>query len=1354
MNKIVRKLSAVRLVLLMLLLGSGASASAADKVYISDFGIKAGEMKEIAIQYEGDASAVKYLKGKITLPGGLVLVNDAYGQNIRVRGDEQRSPGATANMNPKTGELIIASNFAPFAGSEGAIGYITVTTNINFEPAVKTIALTGFVAVAADGTETPLADSKTTVTRTTPHAWLAFKDEQAVEMLGGESRDIEVEMTNVSDVTYLETKLGVGQKLTIDTVKLSERGAAARYEATTGKYIAEGGAQYRDYLPNSPYKIFKGSKGTVFTIRVSAAKGFMGKSTVTVKGAVATDPYAKTQLPKDIALEVIIRDKALKDSCDSIVKAVATTLEQTKAAIAEQDKDVAKDYEAPLAAFAPQIENLQKSVDEGYQDLTLNKETVRQQAEALRQAIAAQKAAADAAQKAVDEQKAKEAANAAAYERLSQELAALQQQLADARKNVEEQDKDVAADYKDEFDKLQQQIDAAQKALDEARDKVELTADSKLDIAADFGTQVEQTKAAADAAQKAYEEQKAREAANAAAYERLSQELAALQQQLDDARKHIGEQDKDVAADYQEALDKLQQQIDAAKKALDEAKEKVELTEDSKLDIAADFPAQVEQVKTDADAAQKAYDDAHAVVKADFESGKYYLKNTASGLFWGAGNDWGTRASLLEHAEYVTLLRQDDGAYQLESQVSNGGTAYYFNGDYMDNGSPLSLTIGKTDTEGVYTIANPTGERFGYDGTTTVLGKNVGEGEASLWQVLTQEQMDKALAKGSVNSPADATYRILDPNFGRNNRNQGAWQVTYEGVAYNLSGGNNINNCAEAYMATFDINQTVENLPNGLYLVKAQGAVTYHDNRAIKDYDGQGAPQFYAGSQSADFIEMESADRLTNMGQLSEQFTAGKYELAPLTVEVTDGTLTVGFRSARADIWAIWDNVRLYYMGEAVNPELLKTESELDVVNKDEAKTKNTDVIGLSVTLPGDYNAGSGSAMAGAMTSKGYKLRTANGAPVKESATFTVNKGYTVVNMTINAISNYASKDETVAANVKVTRVEADGVEVNFEGGEFPAKGSADCGTLTVKGIKAKKSITLYFDNSNSSGSQLNIAYSIDYLEPQPAKYEELLVMDFEQGEAADYWKKGNGYLVTPDFEGTTGQAASVKQGSDRADFILTPAELEEAEKYSFDMDLAIVKGAKTAYFAVMSQSAPDDVANNWGWFWVTTAAETHNPYLFELTIPSGTTAIVNEAKGELTDQSQTWEFTEKTWYHLTLKVDVESRTVAYTVTEKTTGAVVLEGTYTLPEGDSPLVKGVYERNNRYNYDPGTILMDNIVISTGEKEVVGIAETVVKSLKADGAVYTISGRKVADAIEGATLPKGIYIVGGKKIVVK
>ena len=116
-----------------------------------------------------------------------------------------------------------------------------------------------------------------------------------------------------------------------------------------------------------------------------------------------------------------------------------------------------------------------------------------------------------------------------------------------------------------------------------------------------------------------------------------------------------------------------------------------------------------------------------AGVPATLATGKYYLKNVGSGLFWGAGNDWGTRGSLVKHAEFVTLHDQGNGVYKMESQVSNGGTAYYFEGDYMDNANPMSLTISKIDD--VYTIASPDDKLFGYDGTSTVLGKNVADGE-------------------------------------------------------------------------------------------------------------------------------------------------------------------------------------------------------------------------------------------------------------------------------------------------------------------------------------------------------------------------------------------------------------------------------------------------------------------------------------------------------------------------------------------------------------------------------------------------------------------------------------------------
>ena len=304
---------------------------------------------------------------------------------------------------------------------------------------------------------------------------------------------------------------------------------------------------------------------------------------------------------------------------------------------------------------------------------------------------------------------------------------------------------------------------------------------------------------------------------------------------------------------------------------------------------------------------------------ATFETGKYYLKNVGSGLFWGAGNDWGTRGSLLKHAEYVTLLAQGDGVYKMETQVSNGGTAYYFEGDYMDNANPMSLTISKTKTEGVYTIASPEEKLFGYDGTSTVLGKDVAAGENAQWQILSESDMQATLSAATADAPVDATFLILDPNFGRNNRNQGAWTVSEDCTNKNLSGGNNINNCAESYMSVFTISQTVD-VPNGKYVVNAQAAVTFHDNREIKEYDGNGYPQIFANDKVSNFNDMIVEDRLSNMGKLSEQFTAGMYAVEPIEVIVTDGKLTIGAKSERADIWAIWDNFELTYYGPAAAP--------------------------------------------------------------------------------------------------------------------------------------------------------------------------------------------------------------------------------------------------------------------------------------------------------------------------------------------------------------------------------------------------------------------------------------------------
>ncbi|MBR6715906.1 MAG: DUF4957 domain-containing protein, partial [Prevotella sp.] len=175
-------------------------------------------------------------------------------------------------------------------------------------------------------------------------------------------------------------------------------------------------------------------------------------------------------------------------------------------------------------------------------------------------------------------------------------------------------------------------------------------------------------------------------------------------------------------------------------------------------------------------------------VKEAYFEGKYYLYNVGSQRYWGAANDWGTQASLIEHPDYVTLAQTPDGAYTMETQVSNGGTSYYFGGDYMD-GQPVNLTITKAG-DGLYTIANADGQLYGYDGNSYILGKNVPEGNNALWKIISEADMFASLNEATVNAPVDATFLIIDHTFGRNNRNVGVWKVSEDCTNYNLTGGN------------------------------------------------------------------------------------------------------------------------------------------------------------------------------------------------------------------------------------------------------------------------------------------------------------------------------------------------------------------------------------------------------------------------------------------------------------------------------------------------------------------------------------------------------------------------------------
>lgn len=407
---------------------------------------------------------------------------------------------------------------------------------------------------------------------------------------------------------------------------------------------------------------------------------------------------------------------------------------------------------------------------------------------------------------------------------------------------------------------------------------------------------------------------------------------------------------------------------------------------------------------------------------------KYIIKNVESGMFWGAGNDWGTQASLVAHPEYVKLDPNGDGTYKLESQVNNGGTNYYFNGSYMDNDQPVALTITKLEN-GNYTIANGT-NYYGWDGTSTVLGQNLAaDSKNAEWTIQSLDDAKAALANATVEAPMDATLLIEDHDFGRNNRYVSRWIM--EASNQKLSDGNNKNNCAESYHATFTLTQALEGAPKGVYAMTAQGF--YRQDGT----DNENLPYFYANDEKGTFPLLTGSEN--SMAAASESFTAGKYTIDPIFVKVEEGgTLTIGAKlETNTALWCIWDNFVLTYYGDCDLAEAkfaglvaqvnaLKAEAEALVANTGNVSETTVAALQAAIATTESIEA----------TEEAYKA-------VINGLTAAVNQGKLDVDNKAAIDAMYALIESTnvYTAEAKTTyTAEADGYKAAWEAGTLTTK--------------------------------------------------------------------------------------------------------------------------------------------------------------------------------------------------------------------------------------------------------------------------------------------------------------------------
>lgn len=255
-----------------LLLYYAGMAVAADKVYINDFDIKEGQQLEVALNLDIESTGITRLQGTIKLPEGLQFVDKAYGnESAKANGDRIQS--AFANLNTNTGAFAVASLANKgFTGATGPIAYFTVKA-VGPQGTEGAIELSNFNARinGVNGNAVELGENAIiTITDgdvgipAEAELFVSFA-ENPVTMAPGETKDVEVNLTNSMTVGGLQARL-LAEGISILEVKKGNR--LSNWFFNNNKIVSTGDVE--------------GNEGAIFTVTLKADENFIGEGKLTV----------------------------------------------------------------------------------------------------------------------------------------------------------------------------------------------------------------------------------------------------------------------------------------------------------------------------------------------------------------------------------------------------------------------------------------------------------------------------------------------------------------------------------------------------------------------------------------------------------------------------------------------------------------------------------------------------------------------------------------------------------------------------------------------------------------------------------------------------------------------------------------------------------------------------------------------------------------------------------------------------------------------------------------------------------------------------------------------------------------
>ena len=336
---------------------------------------------------------------------------------------------------------------------------------------------------------------------------------------------------------------------------------------------------------------------------------------------------------------------------------------------------------------------------------------------------------------------------------------------------------------------------------------------------------------------------------------------------------------------------------------------------------------------------------------ANVADGWTYTDNTTS-------NTWDIQLTSAEKSEYSIQINNAFGGYNASQYLGASATTYSSNSgvvyDVRYNRAASDFTKWRFCTAAEVDLYKAKVKLDKYMSIVKLTGKNIdltgyittyNAGVTADINTATTNLLAALAPENKTSTIANATFDAA-PTTG--------WTGT-TGYGYN-------NTEVEYYGKTFDLYQTINSLPAGVYMLKAQGferpaglsttTQDWYNNgwdaRSSKLYatvsgvtTTEAFKSIFAETTSPTGSTINSVIYPNSMANAYDAFTAGLYEneLSYFVVDGT-GTLKIGikgdFRSNgnyTMSQWVLFDNFRLYYFGPLAIPNMTTSTSSLFITN-------------------------------------------------------------------------------------------------------------------------------------------------------------------------------------------------------------------------------------------------------------------------------------------------------------------------------------------------------------------------------------------------------------------------------------